>query len=88
MNDLEIDSYITRQIRKRGITLYDMTGGEYIDPDPENKREPANTRARWNRFTYLSDELRMCELLAKGEFDRDLPYKSLAIPLKDLVRYW
>jgi hypothetical protein len=30
----------------------------------------------------------LCELLTKGEFNPREPYKNLAIPIKDLVRYW
>ncbi len=30
----------------------------------------------------------MCELLTESEFNPDKPYENLAIPVKDLVRYW
>ena len=88
MNDKEIDHYISKQIRDRGIGLYDIIGGEFIDPDPHDKTQPSNKRARWNRFESEIYEHRLCELLTEGEFDPDLPYNNLAIPLKDLVRYW
>ena len=88
MNDLEVDSYITWQIRKRGITLYDMTGGEYIDPSPERVDLPVGQRARYNRFTTLSGELRLCELLTDSGFDPENPYGNLSVPVRDLVRYW
>ncbi|MEW6664147.1 MAG: hypothetical protein AB1512_02855 [Thermodesulfobacteriota bacterium] len=88
MNDLEIDQYITWQIKKRKINLYDMIGGEYIDPDPGNVETPVGQRARPNRFKTLSGWERLCELLTKGKFDPDNPYGSLAVPLRDLVRYW
>ncbi|MBW1731390.1 MAG: hypothetical protein JRJ75_10950 [Deltaproteobacteria bacterium] len=88
MDDRMIDRYITEQIRKRGITLYDIIGGEYIDPDPGDKGKMPHERARYNRFSSLSWDLRLCELLTEGEFDAYNPYKNLAIPIKDLVRYW
>ena len=88
INDRQIDRYITTRLEERGVTPYDMIGGRFIDPDPENKMQPAHERARWNRFTCLSEELRFCELLTEGNFDPDLPYKNMAIPIKDLVRYW
>jgi hypothetical protein len=88
INDKDVDAYIAEQIRKRKITLYDIIGGEYIDPDPEDKSSCPNERARWNKFKCLSGDLRFCELLTEGEFDPDLPYNKLAIPIKDLVRYW
>lgn len=88
MEDKMVDRYITGQIRKRGITLYDIIGGKYIDPNPEKKDQPANQRARWNRFSSSSWDYRLCELLTEGEFDPHHPYKSLAISPKNLVRYW
>jgi hypothetical protein len=88
MNDLEIDSYITWQIRKRGITLYDMTGGEHIDPSPERVDLPVGQRARSNRFTTVPGEFRLCELLTDSGFDSDNPYANLSVPVRDLVRYW
>jgi hypothetical protein len=88
MDDQEIDRYITDQIRKRDITLYDIIGGKYIDPTPEKKGQNPNERARWNRFSSLYWDLRLCELLTEGEFNPDLPYNNLSVPLKDLVRYW
>lgn len=88
MDDRMIDRYITEQIRKRGITLYDIIGEEYIDPDPHNVDGQASQRARWNRFKTLSGDLRFCELLTEGDFDEYNPYRGLAIPVKDLVRYW
>ena len=88
MNDKEIDHYITDQIRARDITLHDFIGGKYIDPRPEGKSSFPNERARWNRFQSETYEYRLCELLTEGDFDSDLPYNNLSIPMKDLVRYW
>lgn len=44
--------------------------------------------SRWNKLSSLSWDYKLCELLTEGEFDPDNPYKNLAIPAKDLVRYW
>jgi len=83
-----IDRYITQQIRKRDITLHDIIGGKYIDPEPGNTKQHYKHRARWNRFSSSRWDFRFCELLTEGEFDPDLPYNNLAIPVKDIVRYW
>jgi hypothetical protein len=88
LDDYEIDDYITGKIEERDITLYDILGERYIDPNPEDKTRPSNKRARWNRFSSLTFEHRLCELLTESEFDPDLPYNNLAIPMKGLVRYW
>ena len=88
MNDKEIDRYIRDQIKARDITLYDFIGGKYIDPNPEDKSSFPNERARWNRFKSEAYDLRLCELLTEGDFDPSFPYNNLAIPMKDLVRYW
>ena len=88
MNDQEIDDYITSQIEKRGITLYDIIGGPSIDPDPKNMIKPFGERVRQNRFIASSFEYRLCELLTEDGFDPDYPYENLAIPMKDIIRYW
>ena len=88
MNDKEIEHYITDQIRVRDITLHDFIGGKYIDPRPEDKSSFPNERARWNKFSCLSGEYRFCELLTEGDYDPCFPYNNLAIPMKDIVRYW
>ena len=88
MDDRMIERYITEQIRKRGITAYDIIGGEYIDPEPHMSQGPAHQRARRNRFSSSSGDLRLCELLTEGKFDEYNPCKGLGIPIKDLVRYW
>jgi hypothetical protein len=88
MDDAAIDRYITSQIRKRGITPYDIIGDDYIDPTPQVYETPAGQRARWNRFSCSSWDLRLCELLTENGFDPDKPYANLSVPLKDLVRFW
>ena len=88
IDDRMIDRYIIGQIRKRGITMYDILGDSYIDPDPDNGDVAAHSRMRPNRFTMSYSGYRLCELLTEGEFSEFDPYSKLAIPIKDLVRYW
>jgi hypothetical protein len=88
MDDREVDRYITKQIKELDITLYDIIGGPYVDPEPKNHYKPYAERIRPNRFSSQYWDLRLCELLTLGEFNPDRPYEKLAIPLKDLVRYW
>jgi hypothetical protein len=89
MNDKQIDAYITRQIRKRGITLYDIVGGQSIDPEPDNWTKSYQERVRCNKFITDTFPSRLCELLTdKRKFDPEHPYDNLKILLKDLVRYW
>ena len=88
MDDKQVDAYITKQIKKRGITLYDIIGGKYIDPTPDAIEPSPGQRSRWNRFSCGPLCLRLCELLTPKGFDPDDPYRGLVVPLKDLVRYW
>jgi hypothetical protein len=88
MDDKQVDGYITKQIKKRGITLYDIIGGKYIDPTPDAIEPPPGQRARWNRFSCGPLGLRLCELLTEKGFDPEDPYRRLTVPLKDLVHYW
>jgi hypothetical protein len=88
LNDQQIDNYITSQTEKRDVTLYDIIGGPCVDPDPGNMIKPFSERVRQNRFTTSAFEYRLCELLTEDEFDSDYPYENLAIPIKDIVRYW
>ena len=88
MDDFAIDRYITRQIEKRGITLYDMIEDGDVDPTPQIMDPPFSQRVRPNKFHCTDWDLRLCELLTRGRFDPEDPYRNLAIPLKDLVRYW
>jgi len=83
-----IDRYITEQIKKRGITAYDIIGGPSIDPEPDNWAKPYDERVRCNRFTSQHWDHRLCEILTEGDFDPYKPYKNLAIAVKNLVRHW
>lgn len=88
LNDQEIDAYITRRINELGVTLYDICGGQNIDPEPDNWAKPYKERVRCNRFTTDYFDTRLCELLTEGEFDPYRPFDNLAVPLKDIIRYW
>ena len=88
MDDKQVDGYITKRIKKRGITLYDIIGGKYIDQTPDAIEPPPGQRTRRNRFSCPPLDLRLCELFAKKRFDPEDPYRNPAVPLKDLVRYW
>jgi len=88
MTDKEIEALILAEIEKRGITLHDMIGDHYIDPEPENTEQPAGDRARPNRFTATDEAGRLQELLCCGEYRPldDLPV--LKVPFQDLSRFW
>lgn len=88
MDDRMIDRYITQQIKKRGITAYDIIGGPSIDPEPNNWARPYNERVRCNRFQGEYPDYRLCELLTERDFNPDNPYENLTISVNDLVRYW
>ena len=88
MDDRMIERYISEQIKRRGITAYDIIGGPSIDPEPDNWDKPYNERIRCNIFTSRYWDHRLCEILTPGEFNPDKPYENLAIPVKDLIRYW
>lgn len=90
MTDEQIEKLVMDEIRQRDITYYDMIhlSNQNIDPNPDNKSEPANMRARRNRFKALMGSSRMEELLGMGEYN---PYRSLPplkVSLQDLFRFW
>jgi hypothetical protein len=37
MTENQIEKLIWKELSKRGVTLYDMIGGDYIDPEPDDK---------------------------------------------------
>ena len=59
MTDNEIEALVWAEIEKRDICLEDMIGGNYIDPDPENTRQSAGDRARFNRFKAIGEASRL-----------------------------
>jgi len=88
MTDNQIEKLIWKELNKRGVTLYDMIGGDYIDPDPDDKTTFASERMRPNRFTEMFGEHRMKELLCIEKYDpyNDMP--PLKISFHDLFRFW
>ena len=90
MTDEQIERLVMDEIKKRRITFYDMIGlsNQNIDPDPEDKSNPSNQRARKNRLNATTESDRMEELLCIGDYN---PYKSfqpLRVVLQDLFRFW
>ena len=88
MTDKEIEALVWAEIQKRGITLHDMIGDHYIDPDPDNTKQSAGDRARPNRFVATDEASRLQELLCRGEYQplNDLPV--LKVSFQDLFRFW
>ena len=88
MTDEQIEQLIWNELRTRKITLYDMIGGDYIDPDPDDKTKSSNQRYRRNRFKETFNEHRMKELICVGEYNpyNDMP--PLKVSLQDLFRFW
>jgi hypothetical protein len=90
MTDDQIETLVMDEIKKRGVTVYDMIGlsKSNIDPNPEDKSKPSNQRARGNKFDGLTESDRMEELLCVGDYN---PYKSfqpLKVSFQDLFRFW
>jgi hypothetical protein len=88
MTDNQIEKIIWDELRKKKITLYDMIGGEYIDPDPKDKTTLSNHRARRNRFSELFSEDRMKELLCFSEYNQYNDMPLLKVDFQDLFRFW
>ncbi len=88
MTDDQIEKIIWDEIRKKKITLYDMIGGENIDPDPDDKTTLSNHRARRNRFSELFSEDRMKELLCFGEYSQYNDMPLLKVDFQDLFSFW
>ena len=88
MTDNQIEKLIWKEIRKKKVTLYDMIGMDYIDPDPKDKTKLSNQRFRRNRFRETFSEHRMKELICVGEYNpyNDMPL--LKVSLQDLFRFW
>lgn len=88
MTDNQIEKLIWKEIRKKKVTLYDMIGMDYIDPDPEDKTKLSNKRFRRNRFRETFRKHRMKELICVGNYNpyNDMPL--LKVSLNDLFRFW
>ena len=79
MTDNQIEEFIYSEIKRKGITFYDMISGiGGVDPDPDNKETDSRNRVRINRFSSLSEDTRMLELLA----DLDCSYMDHFPPFR------
>ena len=88
MTDDQIEKIIWDELRKKEITLHDMIGEEYIDPDPQERKNLSNQRVRANRFTETFSEHRMKELLCVGEYNPYNDFPLLKVDFQDLFRFW
>ena len=88
MTDNQIEKFIWDEIEKKKITLYDMIGGEFIDPDTQDKTNLSNQDYRRNRFKETFSEHRMKELLCVGEYNPYDDMPLLKVDFQDLFRFW
>jgi len=88
MTDNQIEKFIRKEIQKRKVSLQDMIGGEFIDPDPDDKTDLSNQRTRPNRFSELFSEHRIKELLCVGEYNSYNDMPLLKVDFQDLFRFW
>ena len=88
MTDNQIEKLILKEIRKRKVSLQDMIGGEFIDPDTVDKTNLSNQDYRRNRFKETFSEYRMKELLCLGEYNPYDDMPLLKICFQDLFRFW
>jgi len=88
MTDQQIEKLIWKEIRKRKVSLQDMIGGEFIDPDPDDKTNLSNQDLRRNRFKETFSEHRMKELLCVSEYNELNDMPLLKICFSDLFRFW
>ena len=89
MTDNQIEKLIEGLIKEKGITLWDMIGGKYIDPKKRLNEPYGNPeRCRWNRFKAESWSERFIELISDGEYNQHSDYYSIKIPVQDIIRFW
>jgi hypothetical protein len=91
MTDDQIERLILREIKKRGITFFDMIGlpNTGIDLHPEDKTTPLCEKdIRLNRFQAVMGCDRLKEILCKGQYRAYDPYPPLRVPFQDLFRFW
>ena len=89
MNDRQVEAFIDYLIKEKGITLRDMIGDKYIDPEQKIDDPYGNPQtSRWNKFKeeYWAD--RFIELISDSTGEEYPDYHSLKIPLTDLIRFW
>ncbi len=90
MTDDQIEKLVMNEIKKRGVTVYDMIGlsKSNIDPNPDDKSKPSNQRARMNKFNGITESDRMEELLCVGEYNTYESFLPLKVSLQDLFWFW
>ena len=89
MTDDQIEEFIYSEIKRKGITFYDMIGGVGgVEPAPNNKKTDTHKCVRANRFSSLSEDTRMLELLADMDSTYLDHFPPFRIPLQDLFRFW
>jgi hypothetical protein len=89
MTDKQIVKLIESLIKEKGITLQDMIGDEYIDPEQKIDDSYGNPEtSRWNIFKADSWSDRLVELICEEAYNPYADYHRLKIPLQDLIRFW
>jgi hypothetical protein len=91
MTDDQVEKLISREIKKRDITIHDMIGmpGHGVDEHPEDKiTPPCEKGIRSNRFGSFMGCERMRELLCVGKYSKWDDFPPLKIPFQDLFRFW
>ena len=89
MTDKQIKKLIDTIIKDKGITLQDMIGGEYIDPEKRISDAYGNPKtSRFNKFKSDSWSERFTELICEEEYKPYAEYYNLRIPIQDLIRFW
>jgi hypothetical protein len=90
MTDDKAEKIIWQEIRKRGITFYDMIGlSNYgVEEDPDDKSITGSRNTRSNRFKETLGSERMKEILCQGEKNPYDDFPPLKISFQDLFRFW
>jgi len=91
MTDDQVEKLISREIKKRDITIHDMIGmpGHGVDEHPEDKiTPPCEKGIRSNRFQSFMGCERMRELLCVGKYSKWDDFPPLKIAFQDLFRFW
>lgn len=91
MTDDQVEKLILKEMKKKGITYWDMKlgPGHGIDENPEDHITPLCEKGiRSNRFETAMGCDRMRELLCKGKYDQYADTIALKIPFQDLFRFW
>jgi hypothetical protein len=90
MTDDKVEIMLWRELRKRGVTFYDMIGlcNHGVDTNPDDKSSVCNRDTRSNRFKETMGGERINEILSLGEKKQLDDYPPLKIMFQDLFRFW